>query len=188
MINNFKKPDLNAPRYREKRLGILNEETIREFKDKKPLYSHIDNVKLKKIIKIYNVKLWNAVVENRNGVELPDSLGFLFIGTCKAIKKVNIDYALSKQYGKVLQNKNWETDGNLGKIFYTNFTTKYRFKNRELWRFVACREFKRKVAKEYPLSWTKYVVMKNKYKVAHLYDENFDKTNKELSYYNEFEK
>ena len=89
MINNFKKPDLNAPRYREKRLGILNEETIREFKDKKPLYSDIDNVKLKKIIKIYNEKLWNAVVENRNGVELPDSLGFLFIGTCKAIKKVN---------------------------------------------------------------------------------------------------
>ena len=25
MINNFKKPDLNAPRYREKRLGLLNE-------------------------------------------------------------------------------------------------------------------------------------------------------------------
>ena len=66
------------------------------------------------------------------------------------------------------------------KYFIQTGTTKYRFKNRELWRFVACRDFKRKVAKEYPLSWTKYVVMKNKYKVAHLYDENFDKTNKEL--------
>ena len=32
MINNFKKPNLNAPRYREKRLGILNKETIKEFK------------------------------------------------------------------------------------------------------------------------------------------------------------
>ena len=50
MINNFKKPNLNAPRYREKRLGLLNEQTIKEFKDKKPLYSDIDNVKLKKII------------------------------------------------------------------------------------------------------------------------------------------
>ena len=47
MINNFKKPDLNAPRYRQKRLGLLNEETYREFKDKKPLYSEIDNKKLK---------------------------------------------------------------------------------------------------------------------------------------------
>jgi len=50
MITNFKKPDLNASRHREKRLGILNEETIKEFKEKKPLYSNIDNDKLKKII------------------------------------------------------------------------------------------------------------------------------------------
>ena len=62
MINNFKKPDLNAPRYREKRLGLLNEQTIKEFKDKKPLYSDIDNVKLKKIIKLYNTNLWKAVI------------------------------------------------------------------------------------------------------------------------------
>ena len=188
MINNFKKRDLKAPRYREKSMGLLNEETIIEFKDKKPLYSDIDNVKLKKIINIYNVRLWNAVVENRDGVELPDSLGYLFIGTCPSSKSVNTNYALSNQYGKVLQNKNWETDGNLGKIFYTNYSTKYRFKNRELWRFVACRDFKRTVAKTYPINWTKYVVMKNKYKVAHLYDENPEETIKALKYYNEFEK
>ena len=62
MINNFKKPNLNAPRYREKILGLLNEETIKEFKEKKPLYSNIDNNKLKKIIKLYNAKLWNAAI------------------------------------------------------------------------------------------------------------------------------
>ena len=80
MINNFKKPNLNAPRYREKILGLLNEETIKEFKEKKPLYSNIDNNKLKKIIKLYNAKLWNAAIEYRDGVEFPDSLGYLFIG------------------------------------------------------------------------------------------------------------
>jgi hypothetical protein len=187
MINNFKKPDLNAPRYREKRLGILNKETIKEFKDKKPLYSDIDNNKLKKIIKLYNVKLWNAVIDHRDGVELPDSLGYLFIGTCPSSKTVNPNYALSHEYGKILQNKNWETDGNLGKIFYTNWSTKYRYKNRELWRFVACREFKRTVAKTYPLNWTKYLVMKNKYRIAHLYDSNIEHTKKALKNYNEFE-
>jgi len=87
-----------------------------------------------------------------------------------------------------LQNKNWETDGNLAKIFYTNYSTKYRFKNRELWRFEACRDFKRTVAKKYPSNWTKYVVMKNKYKVAHLYDANPEETSKALLDYNEFEK
>ena len=181
MINNFKKPDLTAPRYREKRLGLLNEETIKEFKEKKPLYSNIDNDKLKKIIKLYNVKLWKAVIEFRDGVELPDSLGYLFIGTCSASKTINTNYKLSNQYGKVLQ-----TDGNLGKIFYTNWSTKYRYKNRELWRFVACREFKRAVAKEYPENWTKYVTMKNKYRVAHLYD-NTEESKEALKNYNEFE-
>ena len=152
MINNFKKPNLSASRYREKKMGLLNEETIKEFKDKKPLYSNIDNDKLKKIIKIYNVRLWKAVIEYRDGVELPDSLGYLFIGTCPSAKTVNTNYALSNQYGKVLQNKNWETDGNLGKI----------------------------------LSWTKYLVMKNKYRVAHLYD-NTEQSKEALKNYNEFE-
>ena len=185
MINNFKKPDLNAPRYREKKLGLLNSELINEFKEKYPAYKNIDNNKLKSIIKIYNKKLWEGVIKYRDGVELPDSLGYLFIGTCKPSNNINTNYALSKQYGKVLQNKNWETDGNIGKIFYTNWSTKYRFKNRELWTFTAIRNFKRTVAKEYPKNWQKYVFMKNKYKVAHLYNKKIDKD--KLSVYNEFE-
>tara|TARA_R100000353_G_scaffold51060_2_gene40555 strand:- start:11704 stop:12228 length:525 start_codon:yes stop_codon:yes gene_type:complete len=169
MINNFKKPDLNAPRYREKVFGLLNADLINEFKEKNPIYSKIDNSKFKKIIKLFNERVWNEVIENRDGIELPDSLGYLFIGTCPAAKSVNTDYALSKQYGKVLQNKNWETDGNVAKIFYTNYSTKYRFKNRELWQFVAVRQFKRTVAKTYPKKWKKYIQMSSKRKVAHMY-------------------
>ena len=103
MINNFKKPDLNAPRYREKVFGLLNADLINEFKEKNPIYSKIDNSKFKKIIKLFNERVWNEVIENRDGIELPDSLGYLFIGTCPAAKSVNTDYALSKQYGKVLK-------------------------------------------------------------------------------------
>ena len=169
MINNFKKPDLNAPRYREKVLSILNIETLKEFKDKYPAYKNIDNEKLKNVIKFFNEKIWQEVIENRDGVELPYSLGYLFIGTCPAAKTVNTDYALSKKYGKVLQNKNWETDGKVAKIFYTNYTTKYRFKNRELWQFTAVRQFKRAVAKTYPKKWKKYIIMNNHKKVAHMY-------------------
>ena len=187
MISNFNKPDLKAPRYRNKTLGILNKETFKEFKDKRPLYSHIDDSKLKNIIKLYNRALWEGVIEHRDGVELPDSLGYIFIGTCPPAKTVNIDYSKSNEYGKVLRNKNWETDGNIGKIFYTNWSTKYRFKNRELWSFTACRDFKRSVAKEYPNNWTKYVKMQSKMKVSHLYDPNSKNTNKALKDYDEFE-
>ena len=172
MINNFKKPDLNAPRYREKVLGLLNADLINEFKEKNPIYSKIDNNKLKNIIKLFNGRIWEEVIKNRDGVELPDSLGYIFIGTCPAAKTVNTNYALSKKYGKVLQNKNWETDGNVAKIFYTNYSTKYRFKNRELWQFTAVRQFKRAVASEYPKKWTRYIKMENKKRVADMYKKN----------------
>lgn len=169
MINNFKKPNVKGPRCRDKRLGLLNAKTIKEFKDKHPIYENIDNEKLKSIIKIFNQRIWEAVIKYRDGVELPESLGYLFIGTCPPSKSVNVNYNLSKEYGKVLQNRNWETDGNIGKIVYTNWSTKYRFRNRELWRFEAVRTFKRTVAKEYPKNWTKYIFMKNKQRVGNLY-------------------
>ena len=150
----------------------MNAELINEFKNKHPIYSKIDNNKFKKIIKLFNERIWKEVIENRDGVKLPDSLGYLFIGTCPAAKSVNTDYALSKKYGKVLQNKNWETDGKVAKIFYTNYSTKYRFKNRELWQFIAVRQFKRAVAKSYPKKWRKYITMVNKKKVAHMYKKD----------------
>ena len=169
MISNFKTPNLNAPRYREKVLSLLNLELIKEFKDKYPAYVNIDNSKLKNIIKLYNTKLWEEVINSREGVELPDSLGYLFIGTCPAAKSVNTNYSLSRQYGKVLENRNLATDGKIAKIFYTNLPTKYRFKNRELWQFKAVRQFKRAVAKTYPEQWPKYIVMESKKRVAHMY-------------------
>ena len=43
MISNFKQPNLNAPRYREKVFSILNTETLKEFKDKYPIYKNINS-------------------------------------------------------------------------------------------------------------------------------------------------
>mgnify|MGYP003136890460 FL=1 len=169
MISNFKAPNLKAPRYRQKVFGLLNAELFKEFKEKYPAYENIDNGKLKKVINLYNEKLWKEVIDNRNGVELPDSLGYLFIGTCPAAKSVNTNYALSRQYGKVLENRNLNTDGKIAKIFYTNLKTKYRFKNRELWQFTAVRQFKRSVAETYPKQWSKYIVMESKQRVADIY-------------------
>jgi len=187
MVNNFKEPNLKAPRFRPKRITLLNKNTYKEFKERYPMFKNIADSTLKEIIKVFNKRIWEGVIENRDGVELPNSLGYLFIGTCKAAKTVNINYALSKKYGKVIQNHNWDTDGNLGKIFYTNYTSKYRFKNRELWRFQAHRDFKRTVAKVYPKQWNKYIYMNNKNKVCHLYKRNGKNNEEELKKYNEFE-
>ncbi len=168
-MNKFNKPDLKAPRFRHKRLSLLNKNTFNLFKESKPMYSDIDNTKLKEIIRIFNGRLYKAAVDNRDGVELPESLGYIFIGTCPPAKSSNPNFAISGEHGKVLKNKNWETDGNVAKIFYTNWSTKYRFKNRELWGFTACRTFKRFVAKTYPKNWIKYIKVKNRFRVSQMY-------------------
>ena len=100
MISNFKKPDLNKPRYREKVLSLLNVDTLEKFKEKYPMYSSVNNTKLKKVINSFNGKIWEGTINNRSGIQLPDSLGYLFIGSCPPSKKVNMNYALSKEYGK----------------------------------------------------------------------------------------
>ena len=190
----FRTPDLSAPRYRAKVLGLLNNQTIEEFRTKYTRHSQIDENIFKKIIKYYNECLWKEVIENRDGVELPDSLGFLFIGTCPAPKsKTNTDYAASKEHGVLVKIKNWETDNRLGKIMYSNYHTKYQFANRELWSFTAVRQFKRAVATSYPENWMRYVVLGDTYRVNDLFRKAKNKAYKEevtkisLLTYNEFE-
>ena len=93
----------------------------------------------------------------------------------------------------LVNNNNWETDGKLAKIFFTNFAPKHKMRNREFWGFVACREFKRTVAKSYPENWNKYIQVVPRAKINKdysnaIYKEHLNKvTKKALESYNEFE-
>ena len=146
---------------------------------------------LKNIITAFNGKIWKTVVELRDGVELPEQLGYIFIGSCPR-KKSNVDFKKSEHYGTVLQNQNWESDQFVAKIFYTNYETKYRFKNHDLWGFTGLRDFKRSVAKNYPKEWKKYVQVDNLVKISRLFRmEKFkqfktDETTELLKNYDEF--
>ena len=192
-MKEIKKPDVNAPRYRPEVHTILNKEFFDSFKKKHLKYKDTDNANLKSIIKAFNKLVFNTVIDTRDGVQLPESIGWLFIGTCQQSKKYNIDFAKSHQYGVTVSNKNWATDGKLAKIFFTNHAPKLKMKNREFWKFVACREFKRSVAKAYPENWQMYVAADPKIKIEHSYNKIRQKdfrtkqTAKELESYNEFD-
>lgn len=191
-MKEFKAPDLKAPRFRTKRLNILNSSTLEEFKAKHPYHADLELQTFSDIIKLFNGMIWKTVIDNRDGVELPESLGHLFIGTCPTSKKLNVDFKKSKEYGKVIQNKNWETDNKLAKIFYTNYYQKYRFANRELWGFEPVRQFKRTVASEYPENYQRYVVMKPGVRISALYKKtqaahyHAEKDRVDLEEYDEF--
>lgn len=169
MATKYNKPDLNAPRYRPKKLNLTNQEVFEQFIQENPRFASLTATQFKEVIKSFNGKIWNQVIESRDGVELPEQLGYLFIGTCPRKHNDNPDRVKSIQYGVKVQNQNWESDQYVAKIFYTNFETKYRFKHHEMWGFTGVRDFKRTVAKTYPKEWKKYVQVDNLVKVSLLF-------------------
>jgi len=192
-MKEFKKPDVKAPRFRPETKNILTKDFFILFKKKYPKYKTIDNIELRKIIKKFNQVVYQTVIDNRDGVQLPEQIGWLFIGTCQQSKKENIDYAKSLKYGLRVSNKNWDSDGKLAKIFFSNHAPKHKIKNREFWSFVACREFKRSVAKQYPENWQMYVEANPQTKLQYTYGRSLYKNlklknkEKEIHKYNDFE-
>ena len=192
MAKAYKKPDLNAPRFRPKKLNLTNIEFFNKFLEDNPKSDTITIDQFKDIIKTFNGKIWQRVIEQRDGVQLPEQLGYLFIGSCPRKKYENTDYKKSEHYGVKIQNRNWESDQFVAKIFYTNFETKYRFKNHDLWGFVGLRDFKRTVAKVYPIEWKKYIQVDNKLKISRLFriqkfkQQKTEETAELLKYYDEF--
>ena len=171
----------------------MNKEFFESFKKKHPKYKNMDDKDLRKIIKRFNQILYQTVIDTRDGVLLPEQVGWLFIGTCQTSKKENIDFAKSNKYGVAVTNKNWETDGKLAKIFFSNYAPKHKMKNREFWGFTACREFKRAVAKAYKENWNIYLQVLPTAKIDKLYtgklyaDYLISADKKKLENYNEFE-
>ena len=168
-MSTFKKPDLSAPRFRAKTMTLLNKELFKAFLEKYPKYKGVDPKLFKEIVSTYNGLIREAVVDNRDGVKLPESLGYLLITKCDKPKKSNVDYAASAKYGKAVNHANWDSDNYLAKICYTNYSLKYRFSDRELWGFRPAKQFKSAVAGSFPELYKKYIHLTEKTKLSMLY-------------------
>lgn len=192
-MQNFRKPDLNAPRYHIPKTKLITKKYVKDFKEKYPEYSELKQSDIKNIVKVFNGKLWQSVIENRDGIELPENLGNVFIGACQKAAKENIDYGKSIKYGVRVTHKNWDTDGYISKIFYSNYQSRYRLRDRSLWGFVANRYFKRAVTKEFKANWKNYIAIDKNFTVSKLFMSHslkhvLEKKQKEqLNTYNEFE-
>ena len=192
-MKEFNKPDLKAPRFRPEVHSVLDKKFFDNFRKKYSKYKDYSNDDLRNIIKSFNKLVFNTVIEKRDGVQLPETIGWLFIGTCQKSKKANVDYAKSNKYGVTVTNKNFDTDGKLAKIFYTTYHNKYKFINRECWAFNGSRLFKRSVAKTYADNWPIYIQVDPMKKIRKTFEysikKNYAKTrdNKRLETYNEFD-
>jgi|694.fasta_scaffold11368_6 hypothetical protein len=185
----FNKPDVKGPRFRKKVKYLLNDDAHKAFIKKNPKYKDLSNKEFSNIVKKFSTYMWEQVIENRDGIELPEGLGYIFIGRHKISRDI-VDVTKSIKYGKRILAKNWETDGNISKIIYTNYSPKYKLENREIWGFKGTREFKRSVSRAFKENWEKYVVVDNYRTISNLYTKSILKERREnqsLEDYNEFE-
>lgn len=169
MLRDIKRPNLKAPRFRPSSFQLFNKAFCKNLRKEHKELASLSDATIKSIVHACGTVIQEKVVEVRDGVELPEQLGFLFIGSTPATKNGNIDYKKSIELGKEVRYKNWETDELTGKIFYTNYGTKYRFKFREAWRFLPVRQFKRFVAAQYPTNYTNYVKIDGRVKVSWMF-------------------
>jgi len=170
-MDQFKAPDLSAPRYRGKSKQVLNVELYKQFLEKYPQYSDVSLNQFKEVIRTYNGNISEFVRTHRDGVELPEGLGYVFIGVCPKTRKSNPDYAKSIQYGKVVNHRNLESDNYLCKIFYTNYALKYRFRDRELWKFIAVKQFRQAVSATFSDLYNNYIFVDNNQKISEMYQK-----------------
>lgn len=194
MMKACKTPNLNSSRFRQKCTTLINNELLAKVKEKSFLAVDLSYKDIEIVIRTFNKKIWEEGIENRDGIELLYGLGKIFVGTCKAAKTKNINIPKSIKYGMIITHQNWDTDGNLAKIFYVNSGNKYKFKHNEVWRFIPNREFKRTLATKYKEDWNKYIKVeptklisqqiKNQYKKEYL--EKRKQINL-LEEYNEFD-
>ncbi len=191
-MNDFNKPDFSKPRYRAKRLEIDGKEFYKSLVDKIPDASKLGHSEVKKLIKQFNETVLQNIVDNREGVELPQGLGYIFIGSCK-IKKECVDYGKSIKYGIRVTHKNWNTEGYASKIFYSNCSVKYKIPDNNMWIFKAARKLKKEASKAFSENWNKYVHIDENTKlskyisVGKLIDRRNQQTRDRLKTYNEFE-
>jgi hypothetical protein len=189
----FKKPDLNKPRFCQKNISLIDDDFLERFREKNPDMPEYNKTQFKNIIKAFNIKVTDQVIERRDGIELPEKIGYIFIGSCQRPKKENIDFGKSIKYGMKVIHSNIGSDSYLGKIFYSNYDNRYMFNNRELWQFKPSRLFSRTVAKTYPDTWQMYIVVDSMHKISRIMKEERRKiqknylTNRALQNYNEFD-
>lgn len=167
-MRDYTKADVTAPRHRAKRLNTGKEVFLSKVLEH-PDCLVKDMKKIKQIINAAGKAICDTIVNTRDGIELPEQLGYMFLGTCQPKIRKNVDFATSSAYLKIIEHRNWESDSYLAKIFYTNYETKYKFKYNDLWGLKACRNLTHKVGQEYPKKWKMYIQVDHTLKVARLF-------------------
>lgn len=168
----MKIPDKKAPRFRRKIKTLINPKFFKDFKELHPEYKDLTYLKFKEIIIKYNGLIRKTSVNYRYGVRLPYNLGFLLVISCENKKENRApNWNLIGKKEGVVRHSNWDSDGLLAKIMYSNYSLKYNFLDRILWRFQPSREFKKDVSRNFAENYENYIKANFKTKISKLFQK-----------------
>ena len=156
MKSTFKQPNRKAPRFRNKVKRALDQDFFVKLTKMYPDLA-ISKQDVRKILNTFHSICIDIVAETRDGLELPDQLGFILLGKFKTQEFWKGDVQKSLFYNTKIDPLNWEQIEWICKIFYSNFASKYRFKNASLWAFEAARPMKKKASKAFSKNPHKYI-------------------------------
>jgi hypothetical protein len=156
MSSIFNIPDRKAKRLKKKSCRIAIQKCVLQFRKDYPEYKHITEAEYRNIIKGVNISIKDNVLTTRDGVELPEELGYLVLTAYKSKKRL-LDKGSSEKYGTKIYHTNLAADGLNVKVTYSNDRMKYKLVNRELWGFIPARTFKLDVSKVFKKDWKKFI-------------------------------
>jgi len=186
-------PDLSAARFRAKRTNLIDKELLEKFKLKYPQYKNLDLATFRKVFHHHCGEIRETVISTRDGVELPEGIGCLFIGAIRYKGPRLVNWAKCKQMGQRVYEKNFTSDGMLAKIYYSNYGTKYSMRDKQLWRFTPCRNFKRDTSKVFSERWTMFMESPNYSKLTKDYNRTIarqimaKRAERQIKDYNDFD-
>lgn len=173
-VHTFRVPDGKAPKFLKKRFDILRDKHFfSSVKETYPELGQYTDSALAKFIESTNKRLGKEIIENRNGVRLPEAFGIIVAGACKISSetaKRNIDYGASNKEGRVILHSNQTSDDYISKVKYSNASEYQPFRNNYMWCFDACRPITRALAKVFKQEggYKKYIVFTTRQHIGHL--------------------
>lgn len=174
------KLDPKAPRYRSESTTIATakffQKFFKEHPEWKPFRKQFTDAKLKEMIRFVNVDLRQKAIDNRDGVYLPQQMGWIYLGTIKEPKR-RINAKLSNELGYNVNYTNNHTDGKMLKIVHSSGHRSFKYENKDLFRFYAADDFKEHASKEFSKKYMIYFPMENKREIQGREQSFYDKEN-----------
>jgi len=152
----YKINTVTGPRVKLKSASVILKKDITEFKKIYPQHKHITFHEFNAIIKQFNLNIIDKVIEDPNGVSLPQRIGTFFIASFDTARNKNMDFGRSNKIGEKVYYSNWDTDNRYCKImFHRSFSLNF-IKNHRFWMHSPARTFREKVSKAFKKDWPKY--------------------------------